>query len=110
MSIKEELEPRLEEERHQPHSPPMEMAICGYDIRQIVGSQGIQGLVELRGVPSNALLMKGLLEVNGKTIPLMDLRVGLGTGASARWGAAAVLIVKMAWREVGLILERSAVA
>lgn len=80
------------------------MLACGYDLLEILRSREVLGLVELADVPSSPLLAKGVLEVRGKVIPLMDLRFSLDTCWTDAAASATAVIVRMGRREVGLML------
>lgn len=83
---------------------PAEMLARGYDLLEILRSREVLGLVELAAVPSSPMLAKGVLEVRGKMIPLMDLRVNLDASRSDAADPATALIVRIGQREVGLML------
>ena len=55
---------------------PQLLGVC-CDLKEIVNSREIMDLMDLPPVPQNALLVKGVLESAGKSIPLMDLRIRL---------------------------------
>ena len=51
------------------------------------------------------MLVKGVLEVDGRSIPLMDLRIKLEAPGPCRTDAAAAIIVQVGEAEVGLIVD-----
>ncbi|HUS92150.1 MAG TPA: chemotaxis protein CheW [Phycisphaerae bacterium] len=65
----------------------------------------IVGLTELPSVPSSAMLIKGMLEAPGSSIPLVDLRMKLTADLSQATKAALALIIDLEGAEVGLIID-----
>jgi len=84
-----------------------EVLAAGLDVSEILKCRQIVGMMEVQGVPSSTLLVKGILEGEGKTIPLVDLRMKLGATHIGRTDDASVLIVLADGREVGLMVGRS---
>jgi len=68
-------------------------------------SQHILDFMELPDVPRSTLLVKGVLEGSGKSIPLVDLRMKLGAAPEGATDAASALIVDLRGAEIGLILD-----
>jgi len=80
------------------------LAAC-LDAVEILKSLQILDLIELTFVPSSPMLVKGVLEVDGRSIPLMDLRIKLEAPGPCRTDAAAAIIVQVGEAEVGLIVD-----
>jgi hypothetical protein len=73
----------------------------------IFNSWKIKDLVQLAGVPRNDFLVKGAIEVHGREILLVDLRVSLMAADPAQTDAATAVIVELGGTEVGLIIDPS---
>ena len=70
----------------------------------LIESREIVDLMELREVPSNGRLVKGMLHQRNRDIPLLDLRLQLGAAAARGCGPASVLVVDAGGVNLGLIL------
>ena len=74
-------------------------------LEDLLNCREIVSLLKLPEVPSNACLVKGVLEAQHKSIPLMDLRVKLGAADPRSCGPACALILDVHGTEVGLIVD-----
>jgi len=73
------------------------------DPSDIIKSKPILDLVELAGIPSNHLLIKGVVVRDSGHVPLVDARMPLSLGLASRSNVYA-LIVDIEGVEVGLIV------
>ena len=70
----------------------------------ILNSKPILDLVELAGIPSNQLLVKGMVLRGSGHVPLVDARMPLSFGLASRSENVYALIVDVEGVEVGLIV------
>jgi chemotaxis signal transduction protein len=70
----------------------------------ILNSKPILDLVELGGIPSNHLLIKGVVVRDSGHVPLVDARIPLSLGLAGRAETVYALIVDIEGVEVGLIV------
>ena len=77
------------------------------DLAGTLESQQIIAVMELPEVPRSTLLVKGILESQGRSIPLVDLRMALDASISGSTDAATALIVDVGGTEIGLIVARA---
>jgi len=70
----------------------------------ILKSKPILDLVELAGIPSNHLLIKGMVVRDSGNVPLVDARMPLSLGLAGRAETVYALIVDIEGVEVGLIV------
>jgi chemotaxis signal transduction protein len=70
----------------------------------ILKSKPILDLVELSGIPSNHLLIKGMVVRGGGHVPLVDARMPLSLGLAGQSENVCALIVDIEGVEVGLIV------
>jgi len=66
--------------------------------------------IRLLDVPRNSLLVKGVLTAPNKSILLMDMRLSLSGWPTSKTDPAIAVIVEVAGKEVGLILDAGAAA
>ena len=76
----------------------------------ILKSKPILELVELSDMPSNHLLVKGVVLRGKGHVPLIDTRMPLSVGPDGGKGSAHALIVDVEGVEVGLIVGELMVA
>ena len=74
------------------------------DPADVLRSQPILDLVELPNVPSNELLIKGIFEHQGSSVPLVDARIPLSFNLVGKPTDACALIVDIEGVQVGLII------
>ena len=74
------------------------------DPSDILKSKPILDLVELGGIPSNHLLIKGMVVRGSGHVPLVDARMPLSLGLAGRADNVCALIVDIEGVEVGLIV------
>jgi chemotaxis signal transduction protein len=74
------------------------------DPSDILKSKPILDLVELPGIPSNHLLVKGMVMRGSGHVPLVDARMPLSLGLANRSQDVYALIVDLGGVEVGLIV------
>lgn len=70
----------------------------------ILKSKPILELLELSDIPSNQLLVKGVVQRGSGHVPLIDTRMPFSSGRSEPAGKAHALIVDVEGVEVGLIV------
>ncbi len=70
----------------------------------ILKSKPILDLVELSGIPSNHLLIKGMVVRGSGHVPLVDARMPLSLGLAGQSENVCALIVDIEGVEVGLIV------
>ena len=75
------------------------------DPAQLLRSKQILGMMEVLQVPRNTLLIKGVVECESTSIPLMDARVDFSAGGGTSSDRASVVIVDLGGTKLGLILD-----
>lgn len=71
----------------------------------VLEAQQILGMMELPDVPNSPLLVKGMLQGQGESIPLVDLRVRLEAASAVGSRSASAIIVELEGSQVGLIVD-----
>lgn len=76
-----------------------EYALPILKVREIVPLRSI------RSIPGTPRYVRGVMDVRGLIIPVIDLRARLGLDASDGTRAEVVIIVKLAWDMVGFVVD-----
>lgn len=73
---------------------------------EILRVQEIIGLLPITRVPYTQNYLKGVVNLRGKVIPVIDLRLKFGMPASERTSETCIVVVHLRGIEVGLIVDR----
>lgn len=60
---------------------------------------------EITPVPGTAYYIKGLINLRGKTIPVMDMRLRLGMAAAEETEASRIVVVSLDGDNIGIIVD-----
>ncbi len=71
---------------------------------QILKVREINGIMEITSVPQMPVYMKGVINLRGKVIPVIDLRLQFGL-AEAEYTEKTCIIVVNVGREIGIIVD-----
>ncbi len=71
---------------------------------QILKVREINGIMEITSVPQMPMYMKGVINLRGKVIPVIDLRLQFGL-AEAEYTEQTCIIVVNVGREIGIIVD-----
>jgi purine-binding chemotaxis protein CheW len=77
----------------------VEYALPILKIREIIP------LGTIRAIPNTPAHVRGVMDVRGFIIPVIDLRARLGVPASADTPFSVVVVVKLAWEMAGLVVD-----
>lgn len=77
----------------------VEYALPILKIREIIP------LGTIRAIPNTPAHVRGVMDVRGFIIPVIDLRARLGVRASADTPFSVVVVVKLAWEMAGLVVD-----
>ncbi len=77
----------------------VEYALPILKIREIIP------LGTIRTIPNTPAYVRGVMDVRGFIIPVIDLRARLGIPASADTPFSVVVVVKLAWEMAGLVVD-----
>jgi purine-binding chemotaxis protein CheW len=75
----------------------------GLDILQV---REIVGLMDITAVPKAPSFVRGIVNLRGKIVPVMDLRERFGLPATETDEATCIIVVQLGRLEVGLIVDR----
>jgi purine-binding chemotaxis protein CheW len=75
----------------------------GIDIRYVTEIIGIQGITEVPGVPAH---VKGVINLRGKVIPVMDVRLRFGVDERPYDDRTCIIVINIDEQPVGLIVDR----
>jgi chemotaxis signal transduction protein len=78
------------------------------DLEGLLATREIVGLLCVGDVPRNSTMMKGLLQTDGRSIPLIDSRINFTASDPAGTDAASLVIVRAGETELGVILSPAA--
>ncbi len=73
----------------------------GVEIRKV---SEINGIVDITSIPRSLDFMKGVINLRGKIIPVIDLRMRLGMQEAEHTDETCIIVVNVA-REVGLVVD-----
>jgi purine-binding chemotaxis protein CheW len=90
------------EEKEQYVSFIIEKEFYGVDILKV---QEIVGMTKITSVPSMAAYMKGVINLRGKVVPVVDMRMKFRMPERAYDMTTVILIVSVKGREVGMIVD-----
>ncbi len=74
----------------------------GVDVRQV---QEIRRVTEITSVPRAPEFVRGVINLRGRILPVLDLRRKLGLGEVAASGAARIIVVRVKERLLGLLVD-----
>jgi purine-binding chemotaxis protein CheW len=74
----------------------------GVDVRQV---QEIRRLTEVTTVPRAPDFIRGVINLRGRILPVLDLRAKLGLGEVAESRAARIIVVRVRERILGLLVD-----
>lgn len=66
----------------------------------------IIGMMDITHVPMTPAFIKGIINLRGRVIPVMDLRSKFGMPACQRTSATCIIVVYVGEVEVGIIVDR----
>jgi len=75
----------------------------GIDIRYVTEIIGIQGITEVPGMPAH---VKGVINLRGKVIPVMDVRLRFGVDERPYDDRTCIIVINIDEQPVGLIVDR----
>src|SRR5262245_25105309 len=73
----------------------------------IMAVREIKGWSEITHLPRQPDYVRGVLNLRGAIVPIIDLRCRFGQGVTEATGLNIVIIVQIGWRQVGLVAERA---
>jgi purine-binding chemotaxis protein CheW len=74
----------------------------GMDVRQV---QEIRRLTEITTVPRAPEFIRGVINLRGRILPVLDLKLKLGLGEVAASRAARIVVVRVRERLIGLLVD-----
>jgi purine-binding chemotaxis protein CheW len=74
----------------------------GMDVRQV---QEIRRLTEITSVPRTPEFIRGVINLRGRILPVLDLKRKLGLGEVAESRAARIVVVRVRDRLIGLLVD-----
>jgi purine-binding chemotaxis protein CheW len=74
----------------------------GVDVRQV---QEIRRVGEITGVPRAPDFVRGVVNLRGRILPVLDLKRKLGLGEVATHGSARIVVVRLRERLLGLLVD-----
>ncbi len=74
----------------------------GVEVRQV---QEIRRVAEITSVPRAPEFIRGVINLRGRILPVLDLRRRLGLGEVAASGAARIVVVRVKERLLGLLVD-----
>jgi purine-binding chemotaxis protein CheW len=74
----------------------------GVDVRQV---QEIRRVTEITSVPRAPQFIRGVINLRGRILPVLDLRTRLGLGEVAPSRAARIVVVRVKDRLLGLLVD-----
>jgi purine-binding chemotaxis protein CheW len=75
----------------------------GIEIRYVTEINGIQNITEIPGMPR---YVKGVINLRGKVIPVMDVRLRFGIDERAYDDRTCIIVINIDEHPVGLIVDR----
>ena len=112
MSLKERLEAELLEEDYEEDEDTQEDKFLtfvlsgeeyGIEIRHVTEIIGIQNITEVPDMPH---YIKGVINLRGKVIPVMDVRLRFGVEERAYDDRTCIIVINIDEQPVGLIVDR----
>ena len=76
---------------------------CGIEIRHVTEIIGIQNITEIPDMP---LYIKGVINLRGKVIPVMDVRLRFGVEERPYDDRTCIIVINVDNQSVGLIVDR----
>ncbi len=74
----------------------------GVDVKQV---QEIRRVAEITPVPRAPQFVRGVINLRGRILPVLDLRAKLGLGEVAESNAARIIVVRVKERVLGLLVD-----
>ena len=78
----------------------------GVDIRKV---REINGLMDITAVPKTPIFMKGLINLRGKVVPVIDLRLKFGLAEAAYDARTSIIIIEFQSRfgqvQMGIVVD-----
>ncbi len=72
---------------------------------EILKIREIIGMVDITPMPQTPTFIKGIINLRGKVIPVIDLRIKFGLDASDYSRESCMIIVDMKGKQIGLIVD-----
>jgi purine-binding chemotaxis protein CheW len=72
---------------------------------EILKVREIIGMMDITAVPLTPPFIKGIINLRGRVIPVMDLRTRFGMSAGERTSATCIIVVYVGQLEVGIIVD-----
>lgn len=76
---------------------------CGIEIRHITEIIGLQNITDVPDMPS---YIRGVINLRGKIIPVMDVRLRFGVAERAYDDRTCIIVVNVEGQAMGLIVDR----
>jgi purine-binding chemotaxis protein CheW len=73
---------------------------------EILKVQEIIGMMKVTRVPRTPSWMRGVINLRGKVIPIVDLRLQFGMDVVDQTGATCIIVVHAQGVEMGLVVDR----
>jgi len=75
----------------------------GIEIRYVTEINGMQGITEVPGMPAH---VKGMINLRGKVIPVMDVRLRFGMDERIYDDRTCIIVIDIESQPVGLIVDK----
>jgi purine-binding chemotaxis protein CheW len=73
---------------------------------EILKAQEIIGLMPITQIPGTPEYICGIINLRGKVIPVMDLRIKFGMPAAERTAETCIIVMRIQQREMGIIVDK----
>jgi purine-binding chemotaxis protein CheW len=73
---------------------------------EILKVQEIIGMMSITAVPRTPRFVRGVINLRGKVIPIIDLRVKFGMPASEQTGETCIIVVHVKGIEIGIVVDK----
>ena len=73
---------------------------------EILKVQEIIGTMAITPVPRTPHFVRGVINLRGKVIPIVDLRVKFGMSASEQTGETCIIVVHVRGIEIGIVVDK----
>ena len=73
---------------------------------EILRVREIIGMMEITAVPRTPAYVKGVINLRGKVIPVVDLRLKVGMAAEERTDQTCIIVVNIGEVEMGIIVDQ----
>ncbi len=73
---------------------------------EILKVREINGMMDITAVPKTPNFVKGVINLRGKVIPVLDLRLKFGMSEAEHTDATCIIVVDVGGIEIGIIVDR----